>query len=319
MKTNTSISVIIPVFNESGNVAHIHSRLSKTIAEISPDYELVFVNDGSRDNTLELVVGLAEHDAHVKFIDLSRNFGHQIAVSAGLDYVQGDVVVIIDADLQDPPELIHKMYQKYKEGFDVVYAQRIKREGESFFKRLTAKYFYRILKRLTNVNIPVDTGDFRLMDRKIVDVLNKMPEKNKFLRGQIAWMGFKQTPVFFERQERQFGATGYPLSKMLRLAMDGITGFSDAPLLFVSRLGIGISALSFVIIVYAIISHFFLHQAVTGWTSLIISSAFLGGVQLIAIGIIGEYISRMNKNLLGRPLYLVAHTNCEKSPNPSEK
>jgi dolichol-phosphate mannosyltransferase len=284
-----------------------------SISKISSNFEIIYVNDGSRDNSFLELVKLSKEDSRVNYINFSRNFGHQIAVTAGLDKSKGDAVVIIDGDLQDPPEVIPEMYAKHKEGFEVVYGQRLKRKGESFFKKITAKYFYRILKKITSVNIPVDTGDFRLIDRKIVNDLKNMPEQNKFLRGQIAWLGYRQTSVFFERDERKFGETGYPFSKMLKFALDGITGFSDVPLQFVTKTGIFISFISFLIILYAIFSHFVLEKTITGWTSLIISSMFIGGVQLISIGIIGEYISRINKNVQNRPLYIIDETNIEES------
>ena len=220
-------------------------------------------------------------------------------------------MVIIDGDLQDPPEVIPELYEKHKSGYDVVYARRSERKGETWFKRATAKLFYRVLRRSTAIDIPLDTGDFRLIDRKVVDALKKMPEQNKFLRGQIAWLGFRQGEVLFSRDKRRYGKTGYPLSKMLRFAMDGITAFSDRPLKLVTAMGFAISFLSFVIIIYAMYSHFVLLRTITGWTSLIISSTFIGGVQLLSIGIIGEYISRMNKNILNRPLYVVESSNLE--------
>jgi dolichol-phosphate mannosyltransferase len=303
------ISIVVPVYNEEKSIRLLYDRLLASITVISENFEIIFVNDGSRDNSFLELVKLSKEDARVKYINFSRNFGHQIAVTAGLDKTNGEAVVIIDGDLQDPPEVIPEMYAKHKEGFEVVYGQRLKRKGESFFKKITAKYFYRILKKITNVNIPVDTGDFRLIDRKIVNDLKNMPEQNKFLRGQIAWLGYRQTSVFFERDERKFGDTGYPFSKMLRFALDGITGFSDVPLQFVTKTGIFISFISFLIILYAVFSHFVLEKTITGWTSLIISSMFIGGVQLISIGIIGEYISRINKNVQNRPLYIIDETN----------
>jgi dolichol-phosphate mannosyltransferase len=206
--------------------------------------------------------------------------------------------------------LIVDLYKKYKQGFEVVYARRKERKGESMFKKLSAKIFYRLLKRITSIDIPLDTGDFRLIDRKVVNYLKKMPEQNKFLRGQIAWLGFRQTEVLFVRDKRKFGKSGYSLGKMIQFAMDGITGFSDKPLQLVTKMGLFISLFSFLIILYAIYSHFILHRTITGWTSLIISSAFIGGVQLLSIGIIGEYISRINKNVLNRPLYIIDKTNC---------
>lgn len=307
------ISIVVPVYNEEKSIRLMYDRLCKSIGSITQNFEIIYVNDGSRDNSFLELVKLSQEDERVFYIHFSRNFGHQIAVTAGLDKSRGKAVVIIDGDLQDPPEVIPEMYAKHKEGFEVVYGQRAKRKGESWFKKITAKYFYRILKSITNVNIPVDTGDFRLIDRKIVECLKLMPEQNKFLRGQIAWLGFRQTSVTFERDERLYGETGYPFSKMLKFALDGITGFSDVPLQFVTKTGIFISFVSFLVILYAIFSHFILKQTITGWTSLIISSMFIGGVQLISVGIIGEYISRINKNVQNRPLYIIDQTNLEEN------
>lgn len=306
------LSVVIPIYNEQEIIPELHQRLSAAASEVTSDYELIFVNDGSKDHSLLELMKLTENDEKVIYINFSRNFGHQIAVTAGIEHSKGNAVVIIDGDLQDPPELIPEMYRKHQEGFEVVYARRAQREGESFFKKATAKMFYRTLRKMTSVDIPVDTGDFRLIDRKIVECLKQMPEQNKFLRGQIAWLGFRQTAVYFNRGKRKYGTSGYPLSKMLKFSMDGITGFSDKPLVFVTRAGFIISGLSFLIILYAIFSHFFLKQTITGWTSLIISSAFIGGVQLLSIGIIGEYISRINKNVLNRPLYVIQGSNVKK-------
>ena len=307
----TDLSIFVPIFNEENNISILYERLKKAADSISVNYELIFVNDGSRDNSMFELIKLAATDEHVFYINFSRNFGHQIAVTAGLDYCKGEAVVIIDGDLQDPPELIPELYAKYKEGYEVIYAQRTKREGESWFKKFSAKWFYRILRKITSIHIPVDSGDFRLIDRKIVECLKQMPEQNKFLRGQIAWIGFKQTAVHYERQERLHGKTNYPFSKMLKLALDGITGFSDKPLAFVTKAGLFISVISFLIILYALFSYFVLHNTISGWTSLIISTMFIGGIQLISIGIIGEYVSRINKNVLNRPLYIVEKTNME--------
>lgn len=304
------ISVVVPIHNEERNIPELYERLQKTLIQISQQYEIIFVNDGSKDNSLNEILKIAEIDSKVFYINFSRNFGHQIAVMAGLDASSGQAVVIIDGDLQDPPELIVDLYKKYKQGFEVVYARRKERKGESMFKKLSAKIFYRLLKRITSIDIPLDTGDFRLIDRKVVNYLKKMPEQNKFLRGQIAWLGFRQTEVLFVRDKRKFGKSGYSLGKMIQFAMDGITGFSDKPLQLVTKMGLFISLFSFLIILYAIYSHFILHRTITGWTSLIISSAFIGGVQLLSIGIIGEYISRINKNVLNRPLYIIDKTNC---------
>jgi len=310
--SNIELSVVIPVYNEQDSIPELYQRLSASAGQITDNYELVFVNDGSRDMSLIGLMELAKKDHRVFFINFSRNFGHQIAVTAGLDHTRGNAVVIIDADLQDPPELIPKLYKKYKEGFEVVYAKRARRVGESWFKLLTAKVFYRILERITTIKIPVDTGDFRLIDRKIVDYLKLMPEQNKFLRGQIAWIGFRQTYLEYNRDSRKYGTTGYPFKKMLRFAMDGITSFSDKPLNFVTQAGFVVFFLSFLEILHQLFGHYVLKTTIPGWTSLIVAIMFLGGIQLISIGIICLYISRMNKNINNRPLYIVDNTNFEK-------
>ena len=309
-KQEIDISVIIPIYNEQQVINELYSRLQKTVSGITEDYELIFVNDGSKDHSLLELLKLAEQDHRVFYINLSRNFGHQIAITAGLDACKGKAVVIIDGDLQDPPELIGDLFKKHQEGYEVVYAKRNERKGESIFKKVTAKLFYRLLRQITSIDIPMDTGDFRLIDKKVVHYLKQMPEQNKFLRGQIAWLGFKQTEVLFDREKRKYGKTAYSLGKMFQFAMDGITSFSDKPLKLVTKLGFAISFISFVIILYAIYSHFILNRTIAGWTSLIISSMFIGGVQLISIGIIGEYISRINKNVLKRPLYIIEKSNC---------
>ncbi|MFP4845460.1 glycosyltransferase family 2 protein [Winogradskyella sp. PE311] len=303
------ISVIVPVFNEVKNLSELYDRLKITLESITEQYQIIFVNDGSTDNSLEKILEFSEKNANVFYLNLSRNFGHQIAVSAGLEYCDAESVVIIDSDLQDPPELIVQLFQKHKEGYDVVYAKRNSRQGESILKKLTAKIYYRLLKRIVSFEIPLDAGDFRLLSRKVVEAINKMPEKNKFLRGQVAWLGFRQTYVAFDRKTRKHGKSGYSYGKMFRLAFDGITGFSDKPLLFVSRMGFLISIFSFLLIIYAIFSHYVLKITITGWTSLLISSAFIGGIQLLSIGVIGEYISRINNNVKNRPLYIVDSTN----------
>jgi len=303
------ISIVIPIYNEEGNIFPLHERLTTVMEGVGASYELVFVNDGSKDQSISLIKQLAEKDSRVKYVNFSRNFGHQVAVTAGLDLACGNAVAIIDADLQDPPELIPDLYQKLNEGFQVVYAKRKQREGETFLKKLTAKLFYRILKKITSVEIPVDTGDFRIMDRKVVDVLKAMPEKNKFLRGQISWIGFRQTFVEYDRNERFAGKTGYTYRKMFRFAMDGITSFSDFPLKVASVLGFAVSGISFLIMLYALYVRFVNGHYVEGWTSLMISVLFIGGVQLICIGMIGEHLSRMNDNIRNRPLYIVNETN----------
>lgn len=313
------LSVIIPSYNEERNVGIMHERLTKTLSEITDSYEMIFVNDCSKDQTLLRIKELAERDSHVKYLSFSRNFGHQIAVSAGLDFCTGEAVVIIDGDLQDPPELISQMYERYKEGYKVVYAKRKTRDGETWFKKATAKIFYRLLASMTSIDIPVDVGDFRLIDRVIVEHLRNMPEKSKYIRGQIAWIGYKQTFVEYHRDARLYGTTNYPLKKMLRFALDGITAFSDKPLKIASGLGIFSAIVSLLALVYALVSHFCFHATITGWTSLILSVLFIGGVQLITIGIIGEYIARINNDVRNRPLYILDEKNIDKDSEHKNK
>ncbi|MDY5921420.1 MAG: glycosyltransferase family 2 protein [Candidatus Onthomorpha sp.] len=305
------ISAIIPSYNEQDNVGLMYERMTKTLSKISPDYEIIYINDCSKDQTLLRIKELAAKDTHVKYLSFSRNFGHQIAVSAGLDYCSGKAVVIIDGDLQDPPELIEQMYEKYKEGYKVVYARRTSREGETWFKKATAKIFYRLLASMTSIDIPVDVGDFRLIDQVIVKHLRNMPEKSKYIRGQISWIGYKQTFVNYHRDARIYGKTNYPLRKMLRFALDGITAFSDKPLKIASGLGIVAAIVSLLALVYALVAHFCFNSTITGWTSLILSVLFIGGVQLITIGIIGEYIARINNDVRNRPLYILEENNME--------
>jgi len=305
-------AIIIPVFNEEENVQKLYDRLISVVSQLSTDFELLFINDGSKDKTLDLVKSLSAFDPKVKYINLSRNFGHQIAVSAGLDACDGQRIVIIDADLQDPPELVLEMDQKMNEGFHVVFARRRKRKGESLAKLLTARLFYRLLARIASVEIPLDTGDFRIMDKKVVDVLKAMPEQNKFLRGQISWIGFKQTFVEYDRSERQGGKTGYTYGKMFRFALDGITSFSDAPLRLASWMGFAVSGIAFIALIYALWGKYVMHNSEPGWASIIVSVLFLGGIQLISLGFIGEYLSRISSNVKQRPLYIVDETNTEK-------
>jgi len=309
----TRISVIIPVFNEEKNLSSVYNRCISVLDSIGESFELIFINDGSKDNTYQMVCQLSDKDARVKYINLSRNFGHQIAVSAGLDACCGNYAVIIDADLQDPPELIGNLYAKAQEGFDVVYAKRQLRKGETFFKSITAKFFYRLLKKITTINIPVDTGDYRIISRKVINVLKQMPEQQKFLRGQIAWVGFNQTAVEYQREERNAGTSGYTVKKMIRLAMDGITSFSNLPLRIATIAGFIVSGITFCVALYALYSRFISKDYVPGWTSIIISVLFIGGVQLITIGIIGEYISRISSNVRNRPLYVISDTNLDYS------
>jgi glycosyltransferase involved in cell wall biosynthesis len=309
--TGPDLSIVVPLYNEEENVEALYQRLTTVVKAMGVSYEFIFINDGSRDRTLMLAQELSHRDHHVRYIDLSRNFGHQIAVTAGLDHAAGNAVVIIDADLQDPPELIAPLYEKLQSGYEVVYAKRLSRPGENMAKLLTAKLFYRMLAAITNVSIPVDTGDFRIISRKVVDALKLMPEQNKFLRGQISWIGFRQTYVEYDRAQRAAGETGYTYSKMLRLALDGITAFSDFPLKLASLSGFAVSGIAFIVMLYTLFARFITHDYQPGWASLMISILFLGGVQLIAIGIIGEYMGRMSANVRQRPLYLIAATNIE--------
>jgi len=304
------ISVVVPVYNEEGNLSELHRRLLMTLATTGAETELIYVNDGSRDGSMALIRQMADSDSHVRYIDLSRNFGHQVAVTAGLRAATGNRVVIIDSDLQDPPELICELNRSMDaDGLDVVYARRRERAGESMFKRLTAKLFYRLLQRLTPIDIPVDTGDFRIMSRRVVDVLNRMPEQHRFIRGQVAWAGFAQGFVEYDRQGRNAGESGYPLSKMLRFAMDGITSFSDFPLRLATMMGFTVSGISFLLVLYALYSRLVLKVYEPGWASIMLSVLFIGGIQLICVGIIGEYIGRISDNVKGRPLYVVRETN----------
>jgi glycosyltransferase involved in cell wall biosynthesis len=314
------LSVVIPIFNEEANIGELHRRLTALLAPmpLPGGYELIFVNDGSRDSSLPQLLNLAAHDpGHVRYLSFSRNFGHQIAVTAGLDRAEGAAVVIIDADLQDPPELIPALYAKLREGYEVVYAKRRSRQGESAAKKLTAKLFYRILRAMTNVEIPVDTGDFRIISRKVVLALRQMPEQNKFLRGQISWIGYRQTYLEYDRAERAGGVTGYTYTKMLRFALDGITAFSDVPLKVATISGFFVSGIAGLLILYTLYERFITRQYQPGWASLMVSILFLGGVQLIAIGIIGEYLARLGANVRQRPLYIVSEANLPAPAGPA--
>jgi glycosyltransferase involved in cell wall biosynthesis len=298
-------SIIAPIYNEIENLPELHRRIREVMESSGKPWELILVDDGSTDGSTERIRELAQADQHVRPIIFARNFGHQPAITAGWDYARGDAVVIIDADLQDPPEVILQLAAKWQEGYEVVYAVRAEREGETWFKKFTAAMFYRLIHWITDVKIPVDTGDFRLMDRKVVDVLKLMKERHRFPRGMSAWVGFKQIGVEYKRAARTAGVTKYPFSKMLKLALNAITGFSYFPLQvatffgFMSA-GISILAIPVVAILRLAGSHFF-----EGQTTTLISVLFLGGVQLISLGILGEYIGRLYDEAKGRPLYIV--------------
>ena len=299
------ITVIIPVYNEEENILPLFQRLKITLEELGLNYEILFINDGSHDNSLEKIQELIKGGHPVNFIDFSRNFGHQIALTAGLDHAKGDAIVLMDADLQDPPEVIKDLYRKHKQGYEVVYARRRSRHGENYFKKITARWFYRLMQRITSFEIPVDTGDFRIIDQKVAEIIRQMPEYSKFIRGLIAWVGFRQTYIEYDRAERKSGSTGYPFRKMVRFALDGITAFSDFPLRLATFLGFIVSIVSFVVLLYTLYVRIIEERAIVGWTSTIASILFLGGVQLICIGIIGEYISRINTQVRNRPLYVI--------------
>ncbi|MEB3237864.1 MAG: glycosyltransferase family 2 protein [Candidatus Sericytochromatia bacterium] len=301
----TRVSVVAPCYDEEEGLPALRARLTDVLDRLGSPWELILVDDGSRDGTLDLMRAFASEDPRIKAVGLSRNFGHQVAATAGLDHATGDAIILIDADLQDPPELIPQMLELWREGWDVVYAQRRTRVGETAFKRWTAQAFYRILRSLTQVHIPLDTGDFRLMDRKVVDALHQLPERHRFLRGLVSWVGFRQTGLVFDRAERFAGSTKYPLRKMLAFALDGITGFSFLPLQVASWLGVWVSVMAFFSICWVLWETLVRHGTVPGWASLMVAILFLGGVQLLTIGLIGEYIGRILDEVRQRPLYLV--------------
>jgi len=299
------LSVIVPVFNEEEGLEALHARLIDILPSTGMSFEIVYVDDGSRDNSILILEKFSELDHRVKVLSFSRNFGHQNAVTAGLEHCSGDAAVIIDADLQDPPSLIPEMLEKWKEGYEVVYAVRKKRKGESWFKKATAAFFYRFMGRMADISIPLDTGDFRLIDRKVIDALKSMPEANRFIRGLVAWTGFRQLGLEYERDERYAGKTKYPLKKMIRFAFNGITSFSTTPLIYVFYLGLIITALTFIGVLFVLYLKLFTDRTIQGWTSQILVTSLLGGIQLISVGIIGLYISRIGDEVKNRPKYLV--------------
>ncbi len=298
-------SIIVPIYNEIETLPELHRRIKEVMDASGEAWELILVDDGSTDGSTEKIRELAKNDKAVRAIIFARNFGHQVAITAGWDYARGDAIVIIDADLQDPPEVILELAKKWKEGYEVVYATRAEREGESWFKKFSAALFYRVIYSITDVKIPVDSGDFRLMDRKVVNVLKQMKERHRFPRGMSAWVGFKQIGVTYKRNARMAGVTKYPFRKMLRLALNAITGFSYFPLQVATYFGFlaaGLSILAIPIVAYLRITG---SQAFFGQASTLIAVLFLGGVQLISLGILGEYIGRLYDEAKGRPLYIV--------------
>lgn len=298
-------SFVLPVFNEVTILRDLRDRMTQVVESLDGPSEVIMVDDGSQDGSTPLIQEICERDQRFKSIHLARNFGHQVAISAGMDHATGQATIVMDADLQDPPEVVHKMIEKWKEGYEVVYAVREERQGETWFKKLTARAFYRLLGRMTDLDIPVDVGDFRLIDRKALDAFLSLRETNRYVRGMFSWVGFKQIGVHYERQARHSGETKYPIKKMLKLAIDGIVSFSNRPLNFALKLGFAISGIAFLIGVWAIYQHF-AGETIRGWTSQAVISAFIGGTQLIVLGIMGEYVGRIYEEVKNRPLYLVS-------------
>lgn len=305
--TQPIYSIVAPVFNEEETLPHFYKRVVQVMEQVGEPFELVLVNDGSRDGSYRVMQEMHERDPRVRVIDFSRNFGHQIAISAGLDYALGKAVVVIDSDLQDPPEVIPSLIARWKLGAEVVYAQRATRQGETKFKLLTASLFYRLIGRITSVSIPRNVGDFRLMDRSVVDTLVKMREHHRFMRGLSAWVGFRQEAVQYDRQERFAGTTKYPLTKMIKFSMDAITSFSHLPLQLATSFGFLLAGISLLGIIVAIFLRL-VTGAIVGQASTLILVLFLGGIQLIFLGIIGEYLGRIYDEVRARPLYVVHHT-----------
>jgi glycosyltransferase involved in cell wall biosynthesis len=297
-------SVTAPVYNEIEIIEEFYNRVQAVMESLGEPWELILVDDGSSDGSTKKILELSERDSRVVPVIFARNFGHQIAITAGIDHARGDAVIILDADLQDPPEILPELIDRWKEGYEVVYAVRAEREGESFFKRITASFFYRLIYRITDVEIPLDTGDFRLLDRQAADILRKMRERHRFPRGMAAWIGFRQIGVPYKRAARFAGETKYPFKKMLRLALDAITGFSYFPLQLATYFGFICAGISALAIPFVIVLRLTGYQAFLGQASTLIAVLFLGGVQLISLGIVGEYLGRIYSEVKGRPLYI---------------
>ena len=320
MSEHPRYSIVAPIYNEEGNIQKLYDRVSQVMDSTGESWELVTVNDGSRDKSFELLEALSRKDSRVKVVNFARNFGHQLAVTAGLQHTSGDAMVVIDADLQDPPELILDMIERWKAGYQVVYAVRQERKGESWFKLFTAKLFYRLIYRITDVDIPLDTGDFRLMDRKVIDALNSMPEHNRFIRGLTSWIGFKQTGITYVREAREWGETKYPLKKMVRFAMDAVTGFSYFPLQVMVYVAFGLGVLAiFAIPIIAILRLILGFQFLGGQVTMIVIMLLVGAFQLFFLFILGQYVARIYDETRGRPLYIVAEKvgfDAPKTPSP---
>ena len=297
--------MVLPIYNEEEVIPELHVRLQEFLAKLEVPSEVVFVNDGSRDKSMEMLRGIAKAESRYRILSFARNFGHQTAITAGIDYARGAAVVVMDADLQDPPEVVLEMVAKWREGFDVVYGKRRKREGETWFKLFTARWFYRVFAAMIPIEVPLDTGDFRLMSRRVVVALRALRESHRFVRGMVSWIGFKQTAVLYDRPGRFAGETKYPLSKMLKFAIDGITSFSVLPLRFATYLGMFISMVSVGVAIWAVVAHYMLRATVPGWTASVVLTSLLAAVQLLMIGILGEYIGRIYEQVKQRPLYVV--------------
>lgn len=306
--TRPTLSLVLPIYNEEAVIPELHVRLQEFLAKLALPSEVVFVNDGSRDRSMELLRDIAKGDRRYRILSFARNFGHQTAITAGIDYARGAAVVVMDADLQDPPEVVLEMVAKWREGYDVVYGKRGKREGETWFKLFTARWFYRIFAAMIPIQVPLDTGDFRLMSRRVVVALRALRETHRFVRGMVAWIGFKQTAVIYDRPGRFAGETKYPLRKMVKFAIDGITSFSVLPLRFATYLGMLISAMSVIVAIWAIVAHVAFNATVPGWTATVVLTSLLAAVQLLMIGILGEYIGRIYEQVKARPLYVVGDT-----------
>ena len=306
MTQSIDISIIIPIFNEEDSLSELFKRVSAVLNSTKKNYEIIFINDGSSDRSENVLNTLHDKNTNtVKVINFTRNFGHQMALTAGLNYAKGKAVVIMDADLQDPPELIIEFIKKWQEGYEIVYGFRTKREGETLFKKWSAQIFYKLIRRITKIDIPANVGDFYLLDRKVVEFLNKIEERHRFLRGLVAWSGFKSVKVDYVRTSRHAGETKYPFWKMVKFSFDAITSFSFAPLRFVSTLGAIFSLFSFIAILIIIYMKLFTHETIIGWSSLMAVILFIGGIQLLAIGTIGEYVARIGDDVRHRPLYAV--------------